>query len=85
MGNSLRRYTEIGLFQLAPYKQALKKATFKPAAFYKGILIPLCASRTCTLREAVVLSSAGAYSRSLHSSTLTFSGTKHTLKPHNNP
>ena len=37
--------------------QALKKATFKPAAFYKGILIPLCASRTCTLREAVVLSS----------------------------
>ena len=37
--------------------QALKKATFKPAAFHKGILIPLCASRTCTLREAVVLSS----------------------------
>ena len=37
--------------------QALRKATFKPAAFYKGILIPLCASRTCTLREAVVLSS----------------------------
>jgi essential nuclear protein 1 len=37
--------------------QSLKKATFKPAAFYKGILIPLCASRTCTLREAVVLSS----------------------------
>ena len=31
--------------------QALKKATFKPAAFYKGILIPLCASRTCTLRR----------------------------------
>jgi len=37
--------------------QSLRKATFKPAAFYKGILIPLCASRTCTLREAVVLSS----------------------------
>jgi essential nuclear protein 1 len=37
--------------------QSLRKATFKPAAFFKGILIPLCASRTCTLREAVVLSS----------------------------
>jgi essential nuclear protein 1 len=37
--------------------QSLRKATFKPAAFFKGVLIPLCASRTCTLREAVVLSS----------------------------
>lgn len=37
--------------------QALKKATFKPGAFYKGILLPLCASGTCTLREAVILSS----------------------------
>ena len=33
-----------------------KKLRSSPA-FYKGILIPLCASRTCTLREAVVLSS----------------------------
>eukprot|EP00232_Nephroselmis_pyriformis_P021571 CAMPEP_0182865238 /NCGR_PEP_ID=MMETSP0034_2-20130328/7586_1 /TAXON_ID=156128 /ORGANISM="Nephroselmis pyriformis, Strain CCMP717" /LENGTH=451 /DNA_ID=CAMNT_0024997529 /DNA_START=48 /DNA_END=1400 /DNA_ORIENTATION=+ len=37
--------------------QAVKKATYKPAAFYKGILLPLCASRSCTLREAVILSS----------------------------
>ncbi|KXZ55173.1 hypothetical protein GPECTOR_3g32 [Gonium pectorale] len=56
--------------------QALRKATYKPAAFYKaraggggddeearlrgwllGILLPLCQSRTCNLREAVILSS----------------------------
>ena len=37
--------------------QALKKAMFKPAAFYKGILIPLCQSGTCTVREAVIFSS----------------------------
>lgn len=38
--------------------QALLKATYKPAAFYKGILLPLCRSGTCTLREAVIISSA---------------------------
>ncbi|GLI60347.1 hypothetical protein VaNZ11_002468 [Volvox africanus] len=37
--------------------QALRKATYKPGAFYKGILLPLCQSRTCTLREAVILTS----------------------------
>lgn len=37
--------------------QALKKATYKAGAFYKGILIPLCSSGTCTLREAVIVSS----------------------------
>ena len=37
--------------------QALKKALYKPAAFYKGIVLPLCESGTCTLREATVLSS----------------------------
>jgi essential nuclear protein 1 len=37
--------------------QALRKATYKPGAFFKGILLPLCASRTCTLREAVILTS----------------------------
>ncbi|KAI8473188.1 MAG: bystin-like protein [Monoraphidium minutum] len=40
--------------------QALRKATYKPGAFYKaraGILLPLCASRSCTLREAVILTS----------------------------
>lgn len=37
--------------------QALKKALFKPAAFFKGILLPLCEAGNCTLREAVILSS----------------------------
>lgn len=36
---------------------ALKKALYKPAAFFKGILLPLCDSRTCTLREAIIISS----------------------------
>ena len=39
---------------------ALKKALFKPAAFFKGILLPLCESTTCTLREAVIISSVMA-------------------------
>ena len=37
--------------------QSLKKATYKPGAFYKGFLLPLCASGTCTLREAVIITS----------------------------
>jgi essential nuclear protein 1 len=37
--------------------QALRKATYKPGAFYKGLLLPLCASGTCTLREAVIFTS----------------------------
>ncbi|KAJ7981965.1 bystin [Quillaja saponaria] len=37
--------------------QALKKSLYKPAAFFKGILFPLCESRTCTLREAVIIGS----------------------------
>jgi len=36
---------------------ALRKALFKPAAFFKGILLPLCESSTCTLREAIILGS----------------------------
>ena len=36
---------------------ALKKALFKPAAFFKGILLPICESGTCTLREALIISS----------------------------
>ncbi|NXD31597.1 BYST protein, partial [Spelaeornis formosus] len=36
---------------------ALKKALFKPAAWFKGILIPLCESGTCTLREAIIIGS----------------------------
>ncbi|CAI9757147.1 unnamed protein product [Fraxinus pennsylvanica] len=37
--------------------QSLKKALYKPAAFNKGILFPLCESRTCNLREAVIIGS----------------------------
>lgn len=36
---------------------ALKKATYKPAAFFKGLLLPLCQAGNCTLREAVIMSS----------------------------
>ena len=36
---------------------ALKKALFKPAAFYKGLLLPLAQSRTCSLREATIIGS----------------------------
>ena len=40
------------------YYAALKKAVYKPAAFFKGILLPLCADGSnCTLREAVIISS----------------------------
>jgi essential nuclear protein 1 len=38
------------------YYQALKKSVFKPAAFFKGILLPLV-SENCTLKEAVILAS----------------------------
>lgn len=37
--------------------QSLKKSLYKPAAFNKGILFPLCESRTCNLREAVIIGS----------------------------
>ncbi|KAH9815354.1 Bystin-domain-containing protein [Melampsora americana] len=36
---------------------ALKKAIYKPAAFFKGLLFPLCESGTCTLKEAVIIGS----------------------------
>ncbi|KAI8875517.1 Bystin-domain-containing protein [Backusella circina FSU 941] len=36
---------------------ALKKALYKPAPFFKGILFPLCESGTCTLKEASILGS----------------------------
>ena len=36
---------------------ALKKALFKPAAFYKGVLLPLALSGSCSLREAVIVGS----------------------------
>ena len=37
--------------------QALCKTTYKPAAFYKGIILPLVECGTCTLREATIFSS----------------------------
>ena len=38
--------------------RSLKKALYKPAGFFKGILLPLCArSEACTLREAVIIGS----------------------------
>ena len=35
--------------------QALRKALFKPGAFFKGFLLPLCESGNCTLREATII------------------------------
>ncbi|XVF85521.1 hypothetical protein PTKIN_Ptkin17bG0124000 [Pterospermum kingtungense] len=37
--------------------RSLIKAVYKPAAFNKGILLPLCKSGTCNLREAVIIGS----------------------------
>lgn len=37
--------------------KALKKALYKPAAFFKGFLFPLVGDGTCTLREAHIVSS----------------------------
>ena len=37
--------------------KALKKALYKPAAFFKGFLFPLVGDGTCTLREAHIISS----------------------------
>ncbi|XP_049887585.1 bystin [Pectinophora gossypiella] len=49
---------------LAEYKrlnfhlyQALRKSLFKPGAFMKGILLPLCEAGDCTLREAIIVGS----------------------------
>ena len=36
---------------------ALKKSLWKPDAFYKGILLPLCESGDCTLKEATIVAS----------------------------
>ena len=35
----------------------MRKAAYKPDAFYKGLLLPLCASGDCSLREAVITAS----------------------------
>ncbi|CAG8667210.1 15048_t:CDS:2 [Acaulospora morrowiae] len=42
------------------FYMALKKALYKPASFFKGILFPLCEacnSGTCTLKEAAIIGS----------------------------
>jgi essential nuclear protein 1 len=36
---------------------AVKKSLYKPAAFFKGFLLPLLESGTCTLREAAIIGS----------------------------
>lgn len=38
------------------YYRSLKKSVYKPAAFFKGILLPLCKAN-CTLREAAIVAS----------------------------
>lgn len=49
---------------------ALRKALFKPAAFFKGIILPLLESGDCTLREAIIFGSVIARNQIpvLHSS-----------------
>ncbi|CAN0198713.1 unnamed protein product, partial [Laminaria digitata] len=37
--------------------EALRKSVFKPAAFYKGMLLPLASAGDCTLREASIFAS----------------------------
>jgi len=51
--DDIRNYSKLN-FHLY---MALKKALFKPAAFYKGIMLPLVLSGTCTLREACIFGS----------------------------
>uniref|UniRef100_A0A0A9XXB3 Bystin n=1 Tax=Lygus hesperus TaxID=30085 RepID=A0A0A9XXB3_LYGHE len=36
---------------------AVRKALFRPVAFFKGFLLPLVADEECTLREALVIAS----------------------------
>ncbi|KAK9468354.1 Bystin-domain-containing protein [Lipomyces arxii] len=50
--------------------RSLKKSLYKPAAFFKGFLFPLCESGTCTIKEAVIVGSvlAKVSIPSLHSS-----------------
>ncbi|KAK9323410.1 Bystin-domain-containing protein [Lipomyces orientalis] len=37
--------------------RSLKKSLYKPAAFFKGFLFPLCESGNCTLKEAIIVGS----------------------------
>ncbi|KAI8901114.1 Bystin-domain-containing protein [Globomyces pollinis-pini] len=38
-------------------KSKMAQRLYKPAAFFKGFLLPLCESGTCTLREAAIIGS----------------------------
>ncbi|TKA69409.1 hypothetical protein B0A55_07835 [Friedmanniomyces simplex] len=40
--------------------KAMKKSLYKPAAFFRGLVFPLVASGTCTLREATIVASVVA-------------------------
>jgi essential nuclear protein 1 len=42
------------------YYNALKKALYKPSAFFKGLLFPLLTDGACTQREAVIIASVVA-------------------------
>ncbi|KAI6646901.1 hypothetical protein LOD99_9093 [Oopsacas minuta] len=48
--------TEFGKLNYHLYA-ALKKSLFKPAAFFKSILLPLATTEGCSLREACIISS----------------------------
>ncbi|CAM9593694.1 unnamed protein product, partial [Scytosiphon promiscuus] len=37
--------------------EAVRKSVYKPAAFYKGMLLPLASAGDCTLREAAIFAS----------------------------
>ena len=50
------------------YYTALKKAFYKPAAWFKGLLLPLCQEPDCTLKEAAILASVIAKVSSIQTS-----------------
>uniref|UniRef100_A0A665TY67 Bystin-like n=1 Tax=Echeneis naucrates TaxID=173247 RepID=A0A665TY67_ECHNA len=53
---------------------ALKKALFKPGAWFKGILIPLCESGTCTLREAIIIGKNSWFAAMLKLAEMEYNG-----------
>lgn len=63
--------------------RALRKAVYKPDAFCKGILFPVCEDKTCTLRQATVIGSVvtNVSIPMLHSAAALFHISKLTFKP----
>ncbi|KAL3824177.1 hypothetical protein ACJIZ3_020206 [Penstemon smallii] len=51
----VREYIRKNVFLHFDLHRSLRKALYKPAAFYKGILFPLCESRTCSRKEANIV------------------------------